>query len=319
MVFKFILFSVIIVFSNSYGISICFAGETKEEGDFYVTNRIDYPSFINTNFLNKNVFTNFHAEAVAGKVQVSWSSVGQYSNSTATVFYSVDYLNHASAREWRYVPMVYRGELFNAVLPVDDVDIPIVYFITAVDNHTTNVSNLKACIPRKLGLETPSRPFWNFLEGFEETTINWQIINKYPDLLPLRTNVEPKNGKAALCVNLPPERTSISIATTRIRGWHITHFNAKGFAVWLRTGAGEGSVQFSLLTHAWTENQRIYSKKHRYPLTNEWRRIEVNFADFDGITLSEVDLLIFEFSGKGGTEFWIDDLTLTGSWMPELE
>lgn len=319
MPFRSILFFVVAVISQLTIGFFSIAAQTDEKGDFAVTNKIDYPQFLETNSINRLLFTNLNAEAVAGKIQINWQQQPEYSNSITTVFYSVDYLNHVSAREWRYVPMVNRGDLFNAVLPVDDVDIPLVYFVTAVINSTTNTSPLMACIPRKLGIEAPSRPFWNFLEGFEETTMNWRILNNYPDILPLRTNVEPKNGKAALCVALPGGRPSISVGTTRVRGWHITHYNAKGFAVWIRTGTGDGYVQFSLATHAWTEKQRVSQKPYKYPLTNEWRRIEVNFSDFQGIPLSEVDLLIFEFTGKGGTEFWIDDLSLTGAWIPEIE
>jgi len=319
MMLRRVLFGGVVTVCQTIAVLLCIAAEKEGEGNFVVTNKIDYPPFFTPNLVNRGLFTNLNAEAVAGKVQINWQHAAEYSNATATVFYSVDYLNHVSAREWRYVPMIDRGEIFNAVLPVDDVDIPIVYFLSAVINSTTNCSPIMACIPRKLGLEVPSRPFWNFLEGFEETTMNWRILNEYPDILPMRTNVEPKNGKAALCITLPAGRPSVSVGTTRLRGWHITHYNAKGFAVWIRTGAGEGHVRFSLVTHAWTQKQKVSQKEFKYPITNEWRRIEVNFADFPGITLSEVDLLIFEFMGRGGTEFWIDDLSLTGAWMPEIE
>ncbi|MCX7871678.1 MAG: hypothetical protein N2487_00160 [Verrucomicrobiae bacterium] len=296
-----------------------FAGPKPEEADFPVTNKIEYPIFIQKKTPHITLFTNVNAEAVAGKVQITWASEELISNFTATVFYSVDYLSHTTAREWRYSPMLYRGNLFNCVLPVDDIDVPVVYFGTAVKDGYTNVSALRACTPRKLGLEAPSRPFWNFLEGFEETTINWQILSKYPEIQPLRTNVEPKNGKSALCVTLPAGRTSISVGTTRVRGWHATHWNAKGFAVWLRTGTGEGKARFSIASHAWTDKQSMSEKTFEYPLSNRWTRVEVKFSDFPKANISEIDLLIFEFSGKGEMEFWIDDLTLTGPWISELE
>lgn len=289
----------------------------KNDADKFADPKIHYPEICDYRCLNTNLFTNFFSEAVAGKIQAVWKT-GR-SNSSATLFYSADYPEHYASRDWRYVTMVFRGSLYNGSIPVDDLDVPIVYFIIEVSDNRTNLSPMRICYPRKSGLETPSRPFWQFLEGFEETILNWKILNNYPDIQPLKTNAVVKNGKAALSVVLPEGRRSISVGTSRLRGWQIENFKAKGFSVWLRTKEGSGAVQFSLATYAFTDKQQIAQYPETFPVSNEWKRIEVNFNSFPKINLLNVDLLIFEFSGKGKTEFLIDDLSLTGISAPEIE
>lgn len=298
---------------------LLFGDGKKAQPDKY-TSEIRYPVGFDKFNVNTNIFTNFYALAVAGKIQVVWETPVSFSNYTATIFYSADYPEHCVSRDWRYLPMVYRGALYNASIPIDDIDIPVVYFIMGVSNSLTNLSPMRICYPRIAGLEAPSRPFWQFLEGFEESILNWQILNKYPDILSLRTNVvEPKNGKSALCITLPEGRRSISVATSRLRGWQIEHFKAKGFAVWVRTNDKSGFVQFSLVSYAGTEKQEIVQHPGIIPVSNQWKRIEINFDAFSKINLLNVDQLIFEFSGSGLMEFWIDDLSLTGGWMSEVE
>jgi hypothetical protein len=312
---KYALYFILGVAVIGFGLS----AEDKDEADKLAPIKIRYPAEYSYLPINSGLFTNLSAQAVAGKIQVVWETPLPLTNASATLFYSADYPDHIASRDWRALVMVNRGSLFNASIPVDDIDIPIVYFVMERSGSQTNLSPMRICNPRKVGLEVPSRPFWQFLEGFEETTINWHILNNYPEIPPLRTNVVSKNGKAALCVSLPEGRRSISVGTSRLRGWQIENFKAKGFSVWLRTKQGNGAVQFSLVCYAFTDKQQIAQHPTVIPISGEWKRIEINFNSFPRINLMNVDMLVFEFSGTGKTEFLIDDLSLTGISAPEIE
>lgn len=293
--------------------------DKKPDADKLISVDIHYPPEVRSGYLNTNIFTNFFAESIAGKIQVLWNNPPGLSNSTGTVFYSVDYPEHTFSRNWQYLPLIFRGPLFNASIPVDDVDVPIIYFITIVSEGKTNLSPMRICYPRAAGLEAPSRPFWHFLEGFEEISINWRILNTYTNIVPLHTNCAPKNGKVALCITLPEGRRSISVGTTRLRGWQIEHSNATGFSVWLKTNGEKGQVQFSLVSYFGTPKQVVSQHPQIIPISSDWKRVELNFNSFPKANLIGVDLLVFEFSGNDKAEFYIDDLSLSGKWMVEIE
>lgn len=205
------------------------------------------------------------------------------------------------------------GEEFKATVPLESVQVPLVYFVEVRNASTTNVSPMRSVLPRAIGIEQPAKIFWPFLDGFEIGTESWRSLSGGR----LSTSMEAKNGKAALSIRIPDDRVSMAVATTRLRGWFAQEHQARGFGFWARTKTGEGEVRCSLLANAFTTNQIIVAQTAATKLTSAWKRVEVPFSDFPRFPIGDLDLVSFEFSGAHGREFLLDDFFLLGRWRFE--
>ena len=247
------------------------------------------------------------------------------SNATVTVFASADELGHWPARDWRPNPMNLRGKSWEAFVPVDDVDVPLVYFTSAVISASnnaaasTNISPMRICHPRLAGLEEPTRIFWPFLEGFEQDTASWRLLSGAEDFAPLKTDPLARTGNSALAIPLLAGKRSMTIATTRVRGWQLMQNGATGVRLWLRTRKGSGRARFTLLANASTTNQVISVWPKEPALTEKWQKIDVPFNELPKLPLGAVDLFAIELIGEGPVEFLVDDLELLGPWRNEPE
>ena len=114
-------------------------------------------------------------------------------------------------------------------------------------------------------------------------------------------------------------KNTATVATTVLRGWHLTRFSAKGLQLWARTSAGEGRAAFALLANAGTTNQAVFACPHQVTLGPAWQKIELVFDVVPEIARPEVDLFTIEFRGEPAQEFWLDNLSLLGRGRLELE
>jgi hypothetical protein len=295
------------------------AGAEPSSGppDAWLTNVCQFPPPFAQQAPRSNDFTGLRAEVIAGKLKVFWPSERVASNAAVTLRVSVDEPGHWPARDWQTFPMTLRGQVWEAPAPVTDLDLPLVYFVCAVDGETTGLSPMRVCHPREAGLEVPTRLFWPFLEGFEAGLESWRLLT--PDAPPLRTDGVAHTGRNALAVSLPAGRRSVTIATTRVRGWHYWKANATGVRLWLRAGAGTGRARFTLSAHAHTTNRLMAVHSREVALAEQWRKAELLFAEFPGLPLPALDLFTIEFIGEGPREFLVDDLQLLGPWAIEAE
>lgn len=278
----------------------------KIVGDLWLTNHFEYPVSIATNALPAEMFGTLHAEVLAGRLKISWLS--KTAPASPTLVASADAPGHWPARDWRSCPMEQHGENWEAFVPVDSLDVPVIYFVRA----GTNVSPMRLVRPRALGLEEPTRIFWPFLEGFEEGLESWRLLSV--GAAGLKTGTPAKNGKAALLAAIPAGKKTVAIATTRVRGWFAEEHGAAGLSVWLRAREGTGHARFTLLTHAFTTNQVVAVRAGDVPLTGQWQRVELPFSAFPKISRPVIDLFTIEFIADGPREFLVDDLQLLGRW-----
>jgi len=261
-----------------------------------------------------NRFASLHAEAVSEQFQVVYSPTSAVANSDLHVVFSADEPGHWPARDWHSLAMRQFGTAWKATVPVNSVDVPLVYFIERRGVETTNRSAMRCALPRALGLSQPSKYFWTFIDGFEQGAESWRILGGGERV---RLSALAKNGKAALSVRIPATRNSITVGTTRLRGWFAEENKARGFAFWARTIGGAGEARCSLLAEALTTNQVLMAQTNVAKLTANWRRVEVHFSEFPKFPLGDLDLVAIEFNGPAGMEFLIDDLSLLGRWVFE--
>ncbi len=171
-------------------------------------------------------------------------------------------------------------------------------------------SPMRIASARALGLEQPTRIFWPFLEGFEQGLQGWRIIDG-PEL---HTGLPPKNGRAALAIRVPDSKRSVTVVTTRLRGWFLEEHGATGIALWLRTRTGSAAAVFTVFANAFSTNQIVARRAAPTVITDRWTNVELPFQSFPRFPIGEVDLFSIELTGQPGTEFLLDDVELLGRW-----
>ncbi len=272
-----------------------------------------YPDELSGGTVDPEIFRELKVDSIAGRLRFSFPSTAVPAKAEVRLWSSVDAPGHWAARHWLPVPMKAPGRDRVAVLPVDNLDVPIVYFVEAADGGR-KLSPLRICAPRALGLEKPSRPFWSFLEGFEEGTRGWRVLAPASGGVDQKIVPSPYNGKRALSVRIPEGKASVTIATTALREWHIRLQGAIGAQFQTRVPGGRGRVRLTILMDAFSEEQRVSVLPQTIEAGGDWTRIDVLFKDFPGLKPGRVDLLAFEFIGEPGREFLLDDLRLLGDW-----
>jgi hypothetical protein len=269
--------------------------------------------------VRSNLFSDLHAEVVAEKLVVFWTPDAAAPTGSVVVHASAADLAHWPTRDWRSYPMTRIDMRWQTALPVEDPDVPLVYFVAAAGSGVTNGSATRGVLPRAAGLEEPTRPFWPFLEGFEQGCDSWRVVSGGSRSASLRTNSAARTGNFALSVTIPAGQRSVTVATTRLRGWQARAEDATGLRVWLKTREGTGRARCSLLANAGATNQSIAPWPNDLTLTDRWRKLELSFNALPGLPLGAVDLFAIEFIADGPREFLIDDLQLLGPWKTDVE
>jgi len=295
-----------------------FTQSPKKVPDQWLAGPAQYPAGIATNSLRAELFTSLHAESLIGQVKI-YLAPAIPTNATVTLFSSADEAGHWPARDWRSFSMSRRGSSWEATVPVDNVDVPLIYFALTAAPGATNLSPLRRCLPRALGLEVPSRAFTPFLEGFEETLEGWRIVGGGAESIPMRTDATARQGRRALSAQIPSSQRSVTVATTCPRGWQIGQHGCSGLSLWLRTRTGGGHARFTLLANAGTAKQVVSPATVTAELTAQWQKVELPFSVFPRLPLADVDLFTIEFIGVNGAEFLLDDLQYISRQRLEVE
>jgi len=271
-----------------------------------------YPPIGSNSVASTNQFATFHAEAVSGQLQITWVPEPDFGSPThVLVVSSADAPGHWPVRDWRVHSLQPHGQSWQVNVPTDSADAPIIYFALAQSGGATQVSPMRVCRPRALGIEQPSRYFWPFLEGFEQGLGSWRNLSGGGEL---RISDMAKNGRAALALSVPANHHSASAGTTRLRGWFVQEHGASGFAFWARTASGTGEIRCSLLANAFIDRQAIAAQTNATAVNPHWRRIEVPFSAFARFPLGDLDFVTIEFTAEAGSELLVDDLYLLGRW-----
>jgi hypothetical protein len=280
--------------------------------DAWITNQVQFPAGISFTPGRVAGFGSLHAEPLNGRLMILWKPEMLSAGARVTLFASVDDPGHWPVRDWHSFAMILSGSQWQARRPVDNINVPIVYFIQMVGDAGTNISHMRICHPIMLGFDMPSRPFWPFLEGFEQGSESWrQIGSPANDSAPV-TDPIAKNGNHSLKVTLPSDRPSVTVGTTRLRGWQIQQKGVLGLRLWLRTKTGIGQARFALYSNAMTTNQISAVSTIQPQLTDQWQKTDLPFDGFPKVELGAVDWFTIEFTGNSGTDFLIDDMSLIG-------
>ncbi len=258
-----------------------------------------------------NEFATLRAEVVAGVLQVKCD--GGEALSELKLIVSADAPGHWPARDWRTLAMRRTGPGWLAEIPVDSLDVPQIYFVAALVSGRAAVSPLRLAHPRGLGMERPSRLFWAFVEGFEQGLEGWRVSGDS-----LRTNALARSGRAALPARVPAGRKSVSVESTRLRGWFVQENGAEGLALWLRTSGGTGRAVFTLAANAFTTKQVTSRCVQTVTVSTNWTKARLTFGSFPKAPLADLDLLAIEFTADAGTELLIDDVHLLGHWREDF-
>ncbi len=285
--------------------------EAQPGSDVWLSNAPPHPERFRGITVATNYFGDLRAEVVAGRFRVSCSGSDA---SEVSLIESAEAPGHWPARDWQSHRMLSNAANWFLELPIESLHIPVVYFAVAKLGRETVASPLRVALPGALGMEEVTRFFWPFLEGFEQDLGGWELQD--------RTGIEidalARDGRAALLIRVPAGRRSVTVTTTRLRGWFLEEHEAQGVGLWIRTKVGSGSVVFSLLANAFTTNQVVARKNETSSIRPQWTKIRLPFESFPKVPLGEVDLFSIELSGPPGTEFLIDDLHLLGRWSDDF-
>ncbi len=291
-----------------------FAAETNSfPGDGWITNRITLPRIIGTNRVNFADFARLHAREAGGRLKIRWP--GDTNATDVTAWISLEPLGHWKSRDWRPRKMAL-GELgWEANVPVEDLDEPIAYFVSAVRTGRTNFSILRRVIPREAGLPQPTSVFWPFLEGFEEGAHSWWTEGGAGGAAS-SLSLEARTGYASLRLAIPTRGRSATVLTTRIRGSVIHASQAMGLRFWVRGSGGEGKLKLTAFADAETLSQTSAGFRAEVAVggNGTWQKVEVLFAELGSFPVAALDRVAFEFSGPGNAALFLDDLELIGPW-----
>jgi hypothetical protein len=267
--------------------------------------------------IETNRFDSLRAEVIADKLKISWKSPAE-SVGTVRLLASQDKPGHWPARDWRSLEMSRAGEIWEASPTVDDLDIPVVYFVWSASGTRTNVSAMRMCVPREAGLDIPSRPFWPFVEGFESGIEGWTLLGAAAGDAPLSVSSAGKSGHAALlALAAPDKKKSTTIGTTRLRGSRIISEGATGVSLWARTVTGKGRARFTLYANAFTTNQVAATARTEAALGPRWGKVTLPFEAFPRVPLAGVDYFAIELIAEDAGGFLLDDVQWLGPWKED--
>jgi hypothetical protein len=282
--------------------------------DAWITIPSAYPRFIVGGVVESNAFMVLRAEVVAGRLKVIWPT--SLSNGVATLSVSADKPGHWKARDWFRRAMAVKGNQWEGIVPVENLDVPLVYFVDYQNAATHSISPMRAANSRDLGLDDPTSFYWNFLDGFEEGLDSWSMISGKGDDSGLQLSSVAKNGRHSLRLSIPAGKRSVTVGTTRVRGWHFQQ--ASGIRLWMKSLNGRGAARFTLLANAFTTNQVVVVSTEEQTVGDDWRMIDLPLASFPKLPEAEVDYFTVEMIAEGPREFLLDDVQLLISGQNDL-
>ena len=296
---------------------LALAQTPKPRADQWLAGPFAYPAAAGAGAGGTTGFEGLETDAVAGRLKIYWTAAATEGAGRVTLFASAEMAGHWPARDWRAFPMAHRGGRWEAGVPVESVDIPMIFFLRVGDGAGARLSAMRICVPRAAGLEEPSRIFWPYLEGFEGSLESWRGFGA--GAAALQTDPVAKQGKASLRVTVAGAGQTVGVATTRVRGWQIVERSATGLRLWMRTRGGAGRARFTLFANAGGAQEIVMPYDREVLLDERWQKVDLAFTRFGKGPLAEVDLLALEFSADGAREFLVDELQLLGPWKLEVE
>ncbi len=251
-----------------------------------------------------------HAEVLVERLKVFCDAPISEEAPVMTLIASVDAPGQWLARDWRRQSMERRGVRYEATLPVEDIHVPVIYCVEVIQGTVTNASPLRMCVPLDLGMESPSRTPWAFVEGFEQGLEGWQLAGEDFSGAAIRASETAHDGGHSLSLSLPARKHSVTAISTRLRGWKVEQHRAVGLRLWLRVAQGEGRARISVMANGRSPEQVIHTFSDEPVSAGDWRKVELPFVSLDAAFRTGINLLSIEFIGVGPAELLVDDIEL---------
>src|SRR4051794_22075116 len=98
--------------------------------DNWVTNQVVFPRNIAASWVQGLGFEDLRGEAISARqFKVVWRPARLDTNAVVTLVASADELGHWPVRDWRSYPMMLAEGAWSARPPIDDIHVPLVYFV----------------------------------------------------------------------------------------------------------------------------------------------------------------------------------------------
>ncbi|MBX3745062.1 MAG: hypothetical protein KF833_07105 [Verrucomicrobiae bacterium] len=243
------------------------------------------------------------------RLEIRWEPEPGPEVDHATAWVSTDPLDERVVRDWRTVPMERESGAWTARIALPTIDAPSLYFVQAGRNGRVTASPARAFHPRPAGWDAPTYPFSGYLEGFEDGADAWELVagGKSGDL---SVSAQALSGRAALRVQVPSGRGSVTIGSARLRGWMIEEHRPLAVRLAVRTEFASGRVHLSLHSRARTPDLAVHPAAWGVMVDDRWRRVEVPLGDFASLRAPQVDWLTIQFFADSGTALLLDDVEL---------
>lgn len=297
--------------------SAAFAETTNAPtADLWMTNAMPRSAPYDFTTATTNGFEGLQAVALASRLKVIFVEPQPDTNRPPTLMFSIEAPGHWHSRDWTAEPMRFLNGLWELVVPIEDPDVPVVYFLQTARGSTNRQSRLRLCIPRLAGLETPTQLFWPFLEGFESGASQWRRVAGPGESERVDISSQARNGQGALRIELPAGR-SRTVVTTRVRGSVLEQRQATGLRLWMRASGHGARARFTLIADASTAEQVVSPSSRAIELTTNWSAVDVPFNAFAKAPIGRVDRFAIECVSETANECFVDDMQLLGPWNPD--
>ena len=231
-------------------------------------------------------------------------------NGVALVHASTGAPGHWASRDWRSWRMERTEAGWRALVPLESVEMPLAYFVGFASAVATNCSPVRSFRTAGSDLVTPTFVFNGFLEGFEEGLEAWEPTVAGISERSMVRSTNALTGRYALRLEVPAGRASMTVGTTRVRGWMLEEYSPVALRFAARTESGNGRIACVLHGNARTPNVAVYPTKAEFTVGRDWRRFEVPMEAFTGLRPGMVDAFTLQFRSESGRALLVDDLEL---------
>lgn len=181
---------------------------------------------------------------------------------------------HWLMKQWRRVP----GDVRSAVIPIDEPELPLVWYATATDRRPVTVATLIQTLdPRSLGFTATDRRAHPWREDFEnEPAQRWTR----------RDRTLPKGATYAFAPSAAHAgklglrlANGYRLACDGLRGTSLEKDGAQGFRLWAKNDA---SLIVELVAKPVDQPEIVW--RATVPAARQWRAVEVHWSDFTTAT-----------------------------------
>lgn len=245
-----------------------------------------------------------------GRLRVTWTGADTAEAGVVRWHASTDAPGGWAARDWRVGVMEAREGGWEARVPLESPTVPVVYFLTTESPAATNASPMRVFRPSAAGVTEPTYPFSGFLEGFEGGCQGWDAAGQVAGEGAVTLTSQALSGMAALRIEVPAGRGSVTVRTVRLRGWMLWEHPVSAIRVAVRTESGGGRLRAALHSRSHTADVAVHGLPADLEVGPDWQIWEIPLDQFRHLRTRAVDGLSLQFFGKAGAALLVDDVEM---------